>query len=64
MIHHKAIIWAETIISVLIFMWQPVFGIVSACIASIYYLSVLKINVVDKKYNGSWKEYIKSIFKK
>jgi len=33
-------------------------------VAIIYYLSMLKINVVDKKYKGNWGYYIFKIFKK
>lgn len=43
--------------------FQPILGAISAVAASIYYISVLKINVVDKKYGGSWKAFVKSIFK-
>lgn len=43
--------------------WQPFFGSVSAIIACVYYLSKIKMDVVDKKYDGSWKLYIKSILK-
>lgn len=28
-----------------------------------YYISMLKLNVVDKKYKGSWNQYLKSILK-
>lgn len=44
--------------------WQPIFGIISTCIAAWYYLAMLKINVVDVKFEGSWKKYIKSLFKR
>ena len=44
--------------------WQPLFGIISACVAAWYYLAMLKINVVDVKFEGSWKKYIKSLFKR
>lgn len=30
----------------------------------IYYLSILKINVINPHYGKSWLKYIKSIFKK
>ena len=46
----------------LVIQWQPVFGIVASLCAILYYISITKINVVDVKYGGSWKTYIKSIF--
>ena len=49
-----------------IWFWsQPsFFSIITSIVASIYFLSMLKVNVIDKKYDRSWKNYIKSIFKK
>lgn len=44
--------------------WQPLFGCISAAIAATYYLAMLKINVVDTRYKGSWKIFIKSILNK
>lgn len=41
-----------------------IFSILTSLVASIYFLSMLKVNVIDKKYNGSWKQYFKSILKK
>lgn len=38
-------------------------GTSTICI-SIYYISMLKINVVDVKYNGSWSKYFKSWFRR
>lgn len=35
----------------------------SICII-VYYLSKLKFEVIDKNYKSSWRNYIKSIFKK
>jgi len=32
-------------------------------LAVIYYLSMIKVNVVNKKYDSSWSLFIKSIFK-
>ena len=39
------------------------FSIATSVIASVYFAAMLKINVVDKKYDGSWRKFIKSIFK-
>lgn len=44
--------------------WQPVFGIVSASVAAWYYLAMLKMNVIDVKFGGSWIAYLKSFLKK
>ena len=44
--------------------WQPVFGIMSACVAAWYYLAMLKLNVVDVKFEGSWMKYLKSLIKR
>jgi len=33
---------------------------IGSCIFIIYYASLLKINVVDVKYNGNWLEYFKN----
>lgn len=44
--------------------WQPLFGCISAMVAATYYLAMLKMNVVDTKYNGSWKIFFQSILKK
>lgn len=44
--------------------WQPLFGFISLIIYGVYYLSMLKMNVIDKNYGGSWKKYFKSIFKR
>jgi len=42
---------------------QPISLIILAIPGAIYYISMLKVNIVDKKHNGSWKKYFKSIFK-
>lgn len=41
--------------------WQPIFGIISSSCIAVYYVSKLKIDVVDKKYEGRWIKYFKSI---
>lgn len=43
--------------------WQPVFGIISACAAAWYYLAMLKMNVVDTRHGGSWKQYLKVLIR-
>ena len=43
---------------------QPVFGAVASVAMILYYLSMVKINVVDVKFDGSWKKYFKSFIKK
>lgn len=43
--------------------WQPIFGIISSACIAVYYVSKLKIDVVDKKYSGKWLKYFKSIIK-
>lgn len=40
------------------------FSIVLSTVGTIYFLSMIKLNIVDKKYGGSWKEFIKCWFKK
>lgn len=52
----------EALFILLTIHWQPVFGIMSAICGVWYYLAMIKQNVVDKNYGGSWKTYIKSIF--
>lgn len=44
--------------------WQPILGIASTCIAAWYYLAMLKMNVIDVKFGGSWKKYILSLLKR
>ena len=36
---------------------------IGSLFAILYYVSILKVNVVDRKYKGNWGIYIKSIFK-
>ncbi len=42
--------------------WQPIVGAISGVIAGVYYLSMLKVNVINPFHEGSWIKYIKSIF--
>lgn len=39
------------------------FSILLSIVGVIYFLSMIKVNVVDKKYKGEWKLYFKAIFK-
>ena len=39
-------------------------SILTSIVMIVYFGSLLKINVVDLKYNGSWKQYFKSWFKR
>jgi len=41
-----------------------IISILTSIIMIVYFGSLLKINVVDLKYNGSWKQYFKSWFKR
>jgi len=43
--------------------WQPLFGMMASAAAIIYYVAMLKMYVVDRRFGGSWKQYVKSIFK-
>jgi len=46
-------------------MWiiNPFFlSLISTAVFVMYFLSMTKINVVDKKYNGKWLEFFKSWF--
>lgn len=60
---HKIQHGMEALFMLLVIQWQPVFGVIASLSAILYYLSITKINVVDVKYGGSWKEYIKSIIR-
>jgi hypothetical protein len=53
----------DFIIMIFLFMSASAFiaSIGSICIC-VYYLSMLKINVVNKHYGKSWLKYLKSIF--
>lgn len=44
--------------------WQPVFGVMASCMAVWYYAAMIKTNIVDKQFEGSWKKYFTSIIKK
>ena len=55
--------WFEPTIVALTIHWQPVMGVISGICASVYYVSMLKANVVDEKHSGSWRKYFKSLIK-
>lgn len=44
--------------------WQPVFGVMASCMAVWYYAAMIKMNIVDKQFEGSWKKYVKAAIKK
>lgn len=39
-------------------------GYVASVAASVYFISMLKVNVVNQYYDGSWGKYLKSIVKR
>lgn len=41
-----------------------IFSIIASIAAAVYFIAMLKMNVVDKKYNGSWSTFFKSVFRK
>ncbi len=43
---------------------QAIFSMITSIVATIYFIAMLKINVVDKKYGGDWILFVKSWFKK
>jgi hypothetical protein len=63
MIHGKIQHTLEAILLGITIHWQPLFGIMASAVAIVYYVAMLKMNVVDKNHGGSWKRYFKSIFK-
>lgn len=38
-------------------------SMLASIVGAIYFISMLKLNVVDVRYGGSWKAYFKSIFR-
>ena len=60
---HKLTIYLETVLMLLVINWQPVFGSLMSIAGMMYYAGKIKIDIVDKKYSGSWRQYIKSILK-
>ena len=63
MFHTKIQHTLEAILLGITIHWQPIFGIMASAAAIVYYVAMLKMNVVDRRFGGSWKQYVKSIFK-
>jgi hypothetical protein len=59
---HKIQHGLEALFLFITIQWQPLFGMVASAAAIIYYVSMTKINVVDKYHKGSWRKYFKSFF--
>lgn len=53
---------------IVLFAWvltvPMIFSTITSLIASLYFFSMIKNNMVDKNHNGSWRKYIKSLFTK
>jgi hypothetical protein len=64
MIIHKIQMFLETSFVLLALWLQPVAGVISAIAATVYFMSMLKHNIIDVHYEGSWKKYLAAIFKK
>lgn len=60
---HKLNTIVEPLFVLIAISLQPLIGIISGVAAFAYYTSMLKMNIVDKKHDGSWKKYFKSIIK-
>lgn len=39
-----------------------IFSVITSLVAIVYFASMLKINVVDKNYEGKWMNFFKSWF--
>lgn len=50
--------------SLMLLLGNEILGTLVALTTLTYYGSMLKVNVVNKHYDGSWKKYFKSIFKR
>lgn len=60
---HKIQQGLEAIYLLFVISWQPFFGIIASIAAISYYVAMLKMNVIDVKFGGSWKKYFKSIIR-
>ncbi len=49
-----------TLVSLMLLLGNEILGTLVALTTLIYYGSMLKINVVDTRYDGSWIKYFKS----
>lgn len=61
---HKIQITAEMILLGITIHWQPLFGILASVAAFWYYAAMLKLNVIDVRHEGSWRNYFRAIIKK
>lgn len=52
----------EALLVFLALNWGLVSSLILGIPGAIYYLAMLKMNVINKSYEGSWKLFIKSIF--
>ena len=52
------------IAAIIILMGNEILGALVGFTTLLYYGSMLKINVVNKQYEGSWLNYFKSFFKR
>lgn len=60
MYYHKIEI---TLAALIILTGNEIVGILLSISGIVYYLAMLKLNVVDKKNNGSWLSFFKSVVK-
>lgn len=60
---HKIQLSCEAILAYITINWQPTLGSIMSVIGTIYYIGILKINVVNKEYEGSWKKFFKALIK-
>lgn len=59
---HKLQLTFEALYITLAINWGQVSALVLGIPGAIYYLLMFKINVINKEYGGSWKQFIKQIF--
>lgn len=62
MIQKMTVLLEASLIYIMIGM-APFAGFISAFFASWYFIAMLKMNVIDTKHNGSWKQYFKAVIK-
>jgi len=55
----------KTTIAALIYSFTlpKLLNIISSLVIIVYFISMLKFNIVDRKYNGQWKLFFKAWFK-
>lgn len=63
MVHKLTMSIEASILFLLTINAQSFFATISAIIAAWYYVAMFKLNVIDVKYDGSWKKYIKQKLK-